>query len=314
VIGNAGTRICFRIGEGDAKKMAEGFSSFESTDLQNLGIGDAIARIERRDQDFSFSVPNTADLPTYGQKEKLLAWSRNRFSTPKAEVEAILAKSLYPENETFEEEKPQPKQKFRKEEKVTEEQSKPKDIPITAPPPSSNSLDQFEKRKKDSQHRYVQTLIKKMAEPRGFKAIIEYSIPGGNGKVDVLLERQDITIACEVSITTDPTWELHNIQKCLAAGYTSIVSCVPESSEKDKMLSFFQKNLKGEEHQKIKVMLPEELFAWLDEHTVTPAATETTIKGYRINVNYDQISPSEMKQKRESIAKVVLQSLKKLKK
>src|SRR5712671_1998355 len=44
VLGNAYTRVVFRVGEHDAKALADGFSFFEAKDLQNLGIGQAVAR------------------------------------------------------------------------------------------------------------------------------------------------------------------------------------------------------------------------------------------------------------------------------
>src|SRR5947208_7206793 len=47
VMSNPYTRVCFRVGDDDAKKLADGFASFEARDLQNLGTGEAIARIER---------------------------------------------------------------------------------------------------------------------------------------------------------------------------------------------------------------------------------------------------------------------------
>ena len=44
VVSNAGTRICFRVGDSDAKRFADGFAFFESEDLQNLNTGEAIAK------------------------------------------------------------------------------------------------------------------------------------------------------------------------------------------------------------------------------------------------------------------------------
>jgi hypothetical protein len=47
VISNPYTRVCFRLGDAHARKLQYGFSFFDSKDLQNLGIGEAICRIER---------------------------------------------------------------------------------------------------------------------------------------------------------------------------------------------------------------------------------------------------------------------------
>ena len=56
VVSNAATRICFRLGNTDAKRFADGFSYFDETDLQNVGVGEAIVRIERAENDFNLKV------------------------------------------------------------------------------------------------------------------------------------------------------------------------------------------------------------------------------------------------------------------
>ena len=62
VISNPYTRICFRLGDFDAKKLAEGFSFFGAEDLQNLGIGEALVRIERAEFDFNLTVPTPPEV------------------------------------------------------------------------------------------------------------------------------------------------------------------------------------------------------------------------------------------------------------
>ena len=44
VISNPYTRICFRLGDSDAKRLQQGFSHFDGQELQSLGIGEAIAQ------------------------------------------------------------------------------------------------------------------------------------------------------------------------------------------------------------------------------------------------------------------------------
>src|SRR5260370_16767394 len=53
VMSNPFTRIVFRVGDDDARKLADGFGFFESRDLQNLETGQAVARVERSDFDFN---------------------------------------------------------------------------------------------------------------------------------------------------------------------------------------------------------------------------------------------------------------------
>src|SRR5436190_4291680 len=56
VISNCYTRICFRLGDSDAEKFAGGFSFFDAKALQNLGIGEAVGRIERAEHDFNLTI------------------------------------------------------------------------------------------------------------------------------------------------------------------------------------------------------------------------------------------------------------------
>src|SRR5215216_6482478 len=56
VLSNCYTRICFRLGDTDAEKFASGFSFFDAEALQNLSVGEAIARVERADYDFNLKT------------------------------------------------------------------------------------------------------------------------------------------------------------------------------------------------------------------------------------------------------------------
>ena len=90
------TRIVFRVGDDDAKKLADGFSFFESEDLRNLETGHAICRIERSDFDFNLTVP-LPELPSEEaaeqRRQEVITASRETYSVPRAKVEAMLAAS-----------------------------------------------------------------------------------------------------------------------------------------------------------------------------------------------------------------------------
>ncbi|MFX8809212.1 hypothetical protein ABTM66_19085, partial [Acinetobacter baumannii] len=75
-------------------------------------------------------------------------------------------------------------------------------------------------KERNTTHRYLQSLIKKMAEANGYIATIEAAID--NGQVDVLLSKDNQTIAIEICNTTDAEWEVHNVQKCITAGFDVI--------------------------------------------------------------------------------------------
>ena len=93
VLSNCYTRVVFRVGDDDARKLAEGFSSFEARDLQNLEIGHAVCRVERSDFDFNLSVPLPEKSDAAAAKERrqqVVATSRAKYATPRADVEAAL--------------------------------------------------------------------------------------------------------------------------------------------------------------------------------------------------------------------------------
>ncbi len=86
------TRIVFRVGDDDAKKLGEGFESFDARSLKTLEKFHAIARVERNDFDFNLAL-RKPDLSDYSneRKEAVIAASRAKYATPRAEVEAATA-------------------------------------------------------------------------------------------------------------------------------------------------------------------------------------------------------------------------------
>ena len=63
---------------------------------------------------------------------------------------------------------------------------------------------------------------------------VEKPILDGLGSVDVALEKGSRRIACEVSVTTDPAHEVGNVQKCLAAGFETVVLISSEKKVFDR--------------------------------------------------------------------------------
>jgi hypothetical protein len=97
------TRIVFRVGDDDARKLSEGFSFFEGQDFKNLEAGRAIARVERSTFDFNLSVPLPEpidELQTAQRRQQVITASREKYGTPRAGVEAML-------REVWQEEEPQ---------------------------------------------------------------------------------------------------------------------------------------------------------------------------------------------------------------
>ena len=92
------TRIVFKVGDDDAKKLGEGFESFDAKSLKNLPKYQAIARVERNDGDFNLALrkpefPDEAEAQV--QRDKVIAASRAKYATPRAEVEAVLLARIW---------------------------------------------------------------------------------------------------------------------------------------------------------------------------------------------------------------------------
>jgi hypothetical protein len=173
------------------------------------------------------------------------------------------------------------------------------------------TTEKLKKQKDQSQHRYLQSLVKRMAESKGYKATIEEPTPDGKGRVDVSLERNGKRIACEISVTTEVEWEVHNLEKCLNAGYDLTVACSNEKRTIENIRRKIESSFDDSMRSKVLICEPEQFFLYLDQEVAKDSTTETRMKGYRVKVEYDPLSENERKNKEASITRVVLSSRKK---
>jgi hypothetical protein len=112
---------------------------------------------------------------------------------------------------------PAPKEVATRPEPRSERRATEKETPVPIAFPAA------ERGRGGAQHKYLQNLIKRLAEEKGYSATIEKSILDGLGSVDVALEREGSRIACETTVTTTVEHEIGNVQKCLAAGFEWVV-------------------------------------------------------------------------------------------
>lgn len=312
IITNPATRICFALGDNDAQKLQTGFAHFDANDLMNLGIGEAIVRIERNEYDFNlttFNIPVVASEIGLRKQEKVIVRSREQYgrSIQRSEIEVsrIVKEEIPP--------LPVEAKQVTRVPIETKGDVQPRPKPISLTPQISIPSDNSANRKALSQHRYLQTLIKKMAEQRGYRAVIEEPTPDGAGRVDVGLERDGERIACEISVTTSDEHELHNIEKCLRAGYDKVLVCSPEKKNLETIRKLITEKLSQSDLDKVKLFEPEELFLFLDDQVAQETSTEQRIKGYRVKVQYQAVSEAEKKQKREAVAQIIVQAMRRMK-
>jgi predicted DNA-binding transcriptional regulator AlpA len=257
VISNPYTRVCFRLGDFDAKKLEDGFSFFKAKDLQNLSVGEAIVRMERAEYDFNLKTVAMSPVEpslAASRREKILASSRERYARSREEVETMIRAS----HELQESDSGS----VRRRTKVR------MDIPLLA----TNEMQRAEVREHrvDEQlpgrggehHKYLQQLIKRWAEGRGYSVTLEKPVLDGLGIVDVVLEKSGCApVACEISITTPTEHEVRNAEKCLAAGFEHVFLVAPDKEALARVRSRATSVLKTAQLKKLRFVLPEEVFA-----------------------------------------------------
>jgi hypothetical protein len=264
VLSNAYTRIVFRVGDQDAKTLADGFSFFEAKDLQNLGIGEAVARIERPDFDFNLQ---TSPLPTVpaedgsARRSAVLGASRTSFAMPKEQVEVELRARTAAEQGT-ETETPRTTRKAasRKTESSATQNVTP---PVERLPGRGGP-----------QHKYLQSLIRKLAEDRGFKVAVEKRVLDGHGHIDVYLERDGLTIGCEISVTTSAEHETQNLAKCLSAGFGYAILVSPDEQTLSEARTLFGHL----DERRVRFLSPDGFIAFLDEFEKAKTPTDTAAR------------------------------------
>jgi predicted DNA-binding transcriptional regulator AlpA len=254
VIANPYTRICFRLGDYDAKKLADGFSHFEEKDLQNLQVGEAICRVERAEFDFNLKthrLPLIESAEAQSRRERIIALSRERYATDRETVKAMLNHGETPQQ--TDDTRGATRGKRQKESSSTP--VSPEAVTTTPATPSIPG-------RGGPQHKYLQDLIRRWAEDRGYTVTLEKPVLDGLGIVDLVLERRGgEPIACEISVTTSPGHELQNAQKCLTAGFAHVFLVAPDKETLARVRTRAASVLPAGQIKKVRFVLPEQIFS-----------------------------------------------------
>lgn len=333
IIANPYTRICFRLGDHDAKTLADGFSFFEAKDLQNLKMGEAIARVGPSENDFNLT---TYDGPLFFKERipptsRLVELTRKNYARPKAEVEAMVAVERGSDAVPTEREKPQPPSSTVKTEvtnkapppqpppppverkvelppKTDTPQPRPPERPTPTPSPETKPQG-----KGGEEHVALQSFIKQMAQDRGFCTVVEKEIQSGKAKrfIDLALEKGDRTIACEISVTTDGKHELGNVKKCLSAGFDTVLVV----SDDPKHLKAIQKKIeaglkKAELKKQVRYLTSDECVAFLDEVGAQTEGSEEVVKGRRVKTTRTAIPTDKQRESRHNVHGVIAEAMK----
>lgn len=317
LLANAGTRMVFRVGDADARALAEGFANFTSDDLRALSSGEAICRFDRADHDFNLAVPLVEPIDedeALARRTYIVDWSRKKYGQPPSEREK---EKPSPAAESEEPPPPPPPQPVATAPQSTAPRVVHSPIATTtsaAAPASRISVKREEPEatlgRGGAQHKYLQELVKRFAEAQGYRATIEKPTSAG-GSIDVALDRADGSIAVEISVTSTTAYESGNVAKCLAAGYARVVVLAPERRRLDAIAKTVRSALTETERARVDFLLPEEFLAYLAKQT-PPAPTVEQVGGYKVKVSYTKPTDEEAKARQRAVAEVVARSVRKL--
>jgi excisionase family DNA binding protein len=120
-------------------------------------------------------------------------------------------------------------------------------------------LKKFAGGKGGDSHRQLQATLKEQAEILGWKGVIEERIGKSLESVDLVLKRDDIKVAVEISDTSRTDYEVTNIRKCLEAGYDYVVSVCSDEKFLSLLKTEAKKSFSFKERERIRFCLPQKL-------------------------------------------------------
>jgi len=324
VISNPCTRVCFRVGDQDAKKLESGFSYFDAKDLQSLSTGQAICRIERADFDFNLETPPLSESDEERGEliaSRIIALSRQKYAVSREEISTILAASrpavTAAAQETGEDDQTQ---------RISSSPSLAKGIAETSPTEEILAIPKRGIRRQSSspeivtpgkggqEHKYLQQLIRQWGHGMGYIATVEKSVLGGAGLVDVALEKEGRKLACEITVTTPVDHEIANVKKCIAAGFDFVAVVAPDEKKLTRAEKYMRSSLSAPELERTRFLTPDTLFAFVESLEAKDAGREATVRGYKVKVNYKNVDQAGKNDRTTVISKVLAGSLKQMEK
>lgn len=337
VLDNAHTRIVFRVGEEDARRLATGFSGFAADDITRLSTGEAIARIGGSGDDFDLQ---TAPLPPLAEavaladaiaserRSRVRRASRERWATPRRVLDARARADQLPSSPDTQTQ-PQPSSESPSSEPpstksvAAAEHQAHADLPVdSSPAPSQLSTTQTSTPEEEPQivaptsegrggpeHRYLQSLIREWAHGRGYKVELEYELDDG-GRVDLVLSKEKRRVAIEVSVTTSYGHEIANVKKCLAHDFERIFVVSTKLNFLKHIEKLSAQLLSKQELDRVDIVTPEVLLSWLSDEPIM----QRKVAGYTVRTQRTGVDASEAEARRKRLANVIGASLRRINK
>lgn len=316
-------RIVFRVGDADARTIAEGFVSFQTEDIQKLGNFEAICRVERSDFDFNLTVePPEKPVPNEATatSEEVIAASRTEFATPRANIEAMLRETLDVRMPTREEKFPKAAPALSELKPEANENAQTGQAPLTTQPPSQSKPREVaplpDMGRGGVQHQAIQQRLKAVAETLGFRVTLEKPVLDGQGAVDLVLEKPERVIACEINVTSTIDQETGNVSKCLKAGFSEVAVICPKADRLSRLAEAMRGCFAPAQVAKTKFYSPDEFIAHLQNATLEDSKILTNTegsderrRGYKIRRHFVELSPEESKAREDSALQMLAEKM-----
>ena len=288
LLANCHTRIVFRVGDEDARYLGKGFLHFEEDDLKALGRGEALVRVGSRDADCNVRTRPLAKVDesvARALRESIRDATRGQYAS---KVEAIELPAPSPVSTV----------------PVVPPEIAPVPVPASPTPAPHEPIKMPATPGRGGQmHKYLQHLVKRLAEERGFRATIEGI--AGPGQVDVRLERDDLLVGVEVSVTTDYEHELANVRKCIDAGFSKVIVVSSEKKVRTKLIDA----MRDDAIQIVTVIGPEDIVDVLDALDIPSPPKQSVVRGYKVKVSRQNLSSTDAVGRRGAVAAVLAKAM-----
>lgn len=162
-----------------------------------------------------------------------------------------------------------------------------------------------------AQHKAIQQRIKQAAEALGFRSTIEQAINGSKQGIDLSLERSDITIACEISLSTTVDHEVGNVAKCIKAGYGKVAVICLDDKRLQAIAAAVAGSLGSEVAQRVTYAQPDEFIASLQSLPPPANQTNSMRRGYVVRRTLPESTPVERRQKEEIALRAISEAMRK---
>lgn len=307
-LANAACQIYFNLNHKNATKITNSFSYFDAEDFMNLEQGEALVRINKRSNDFNLKTLALANHIDEAEAQKTKAYiiknSLETYATPISEINEMVkeilpkeyvakTKAVKPRTEIIDKVKvPVPIETITTEQtKISEQQRN--ELIVTE-----------ETKTQERDHIYLQTLVKKLGQERGYLATIEKELPNGQ-RIDITLEKDTQKIAFEVAIHNKADFELGNIKKALLFGYNPIVVLSKNRKHLNTIEQLTIDEISKTDMRSIHFIQPNSITKILDNLKTKTTVQHEVVKGFRITTEYERTPLQNSKSVREHITKML---------